>query len=85
MRPCTKKNATKDDEDVYWLMKDFQFVLRLCLLSELGFELSVVKPTFCIDNMVETRRARKYSDINLARITNFKSRDFPLCHLWVKS
>jgi hypothetical protein len=59
MRLSRKKKSTKDDDDVYWLMKDVQFVLRLCLLSELGFELSIVKPIFCIDNMVEARGARE--------------------------
>jgi hypothetical protein len=53
-----KKRAAKDD-DLYWLMKDVQFVIRLCLLSELGFELSVLKLIFCLDMMVETRRVRE--------------------------
>ena len=53
-----KKKAAKDD-DLYWLMKDVQFILRLCLLSELGFELSGLRMIFSVDKMLEIRKVRE--------------------------
>ncbi len=57
-----KKKAAKDD-DLYWLMKDTQFILRLCLLSELGFDFSVLKLIFCLDKMVEIRHTREREEM----------------------
>ena len=53
-----KKKAMKDN-DLYWLMKDAQFLLRLCLLSELGFDLHTLRVIFCVDEMTEIRRTRE--------------------------
>jgi hypothetical protein len=52
-----KKSVT--DDDLYWLMKDTQFILRLCLLSELGFDMNGLRLIFCVDEMMKIRNIRE--------------------------
>jgi hypothetical protein len=52
-----KKSVT--DDDLYWLMKDTQFILRLFLLSELGFDMNGLRLIFCVDEMMKIRNIRE--------------------------
>ncbi len=48
--PKREPNAAKDDK-LFWLTKDLQFVLQLCLLKEMGFDNKRIEEIFHLDKM----------------------------------
>jgi ApeA N-terminal domain 1 len=54
------KKKSLADENLYWLIKaNTQFILRLCLLAEVGIDLKGLELIFFLEKMVETRDSRE--------------------------